>query len=516
MNRAFTIVAISLFVTACGGSSEDSGLIFSRYEGSSFKAWQEGVFESPQLFVHQCEAPRSGTNPATNSAYLDQLGSGLDERNWLRSWSNEFYLWYDEIIDRDPASFETLAYFETLKTEAITPSGNPRDQFHFTFNSDDYFSLSESGTAVSTGIRWKVISSRTPRSIRVVFVEPGSPADLAGVERGDNLTHIDGFNVENDNSQLAIDAINQGLSPADENETHTYQFTRRDSNTTYAADISAQEIPSAAVLHSDILNTTSGNVGYMVFNDHSRVAEGELINAVQSFANTGISDLVLDLRYNGGGFLYIASQLSYMIAGPEPTANRIFETLVFNDKHTQTNPFTGETLAPTPFFNGSTSNEALPSLNLERVFVLTLGSTCSASESIINGLRGIDVEVIQIGQPTCGKPYGFYPTDNCGTTYFSINFSGENDKGFGDFADGFIPSEQDDGEAFIRGCRASDDLDHLLGNNEEELLSTALYYRDNNQCPPVAASAQGIQKPSIKAEGYLVRPAVLQNKLMDY
>ena len=79
-------------------------------------------------------------------------------------------------------------------------------------------------------------------------------------------------------------------------------------------------------------------------------------------------------------------------------------------------------------------------MNLSRVYVLTGGTTCSASESIINGLRGVDVEVIQIGSTTCGKPYGFYPEDNCGTTYFSIQFKGVNAAGFGDYADGFSPS----------------------------------------------------------------------------
>ena len=58
--------------------------------------------------------------------------------------------------------------------------------------------------------------------------------------------------------------------------------------------------------------------------------------------------------------------------------------------------------------------------------------TCSASESIINGLRGVNVQVIQIGSTTCGKPYGFYPEDNCGTTYFSIQFKGVNAAGFGE------------------------------------------------------------------------------------
>jgi hypothetical protein len=56
------------------------------------------------------------------------------------------------------------------------------------------------------------------------------------------------------------------------------------------------------------------------------------------------------------------------------------------------------------------------------VFVLTGGGTCSASEAFMNGLRGVGVEVIQIGSTTCGKPYGFYAQENCGTTYFSIQF----------------------------------------------------------------------------------------------
>ena len=81
----------------------------------------------------------------------------------------------------------------------------------------------------------------------------------------------------------------------------------------------------------------------------------------------------------------------------------------------------------------ATPGQPLPTLNLPRVFVLTGPDTCSASESIINSLRGIGVEVVQIGSTTCGKPYGFYPQDNCGTTYFSIEFRGVNAMNFGDY-----------------------------------------------------------------------------------
>ena len=189
----------------------------------------------------------------------------------------------------------------------------------------------------------------------------------------------------------------------------------------------------------------SGPVGYLLFNDHIATAEAQLIDAFGQLQAAGVSDLVLDIRYNGGGYLDIASEVAYMIAGPGPTTGQGFETTMFNDKHPNTNPVTGRPLTPVPFHTTSLGfsgpeGQPLPTLNLSRVFVLTSANTCSASEAIINGLRGVDVQVVQIGATTCGKPYGFYPDDNCGTTYFSIQFQGVNAQGFGDYPDGFSPA----------------------------------------------------------------------------
>ena len=116
--------------------------------------------------------------------------------------------------------------------------------------------------------------------------------------------------------------------------------------------------------------------------------------------------------------------------------------------------------------------------------VLTSSGTCSASESIINGLRGVGVQVFQIGATTCGKPFGFYPEDNCGTTYFSIQFQGVNAQGFGEYTDGFSPSSSASATgAAVPGCVVGDDFNHALGDPAEGRLAAALRYLADRSCP---------------------------------
>jgi hypothetical protein len=245
----------------------------------------------------------------------------------------------------------------------------------------------------------------------------------------------------------------------------------------------------------------------MMFNDHIATSEQGLIDAVNQLnSGLGITDLVLDVRYNGGGFLAIASELAYMIAGPGPTAGQRFELLQFNDKHPSINPITGQAISQTPFYtttlgapfngNGGNAGQALPTLNLSRVFVLTGSRTCSASEAIMNGLRGVNVEVIQIGSTTCGKPYGFFATDNCGTTYFTIQFRGVNAMDFGDYTDGFSPANTVNNiGTTVPGCNVADDFTAQLGDQTESRLAAALNYRDTGLCPaPSGIAPPGVSK----------------------
>jgi hypothetical protein len=444
----------------------------------------------------------------------------LDEKNFLRSWSNDTYLWYNEIVDVDPSkTADPLDYFDLLKTNAKTASGNYKDKFHFTYNSSEWYDLSESGVSAGYGMELSWIKGAAPnRNVVVAYTEPGSPAAEKNIKRGARIIAVDGYDFVNGNTQAIVEKLNAGLFPENLNEVHTIKIQNLGASSPEEVILTSASITKTPVQNVKIIDTPTGKVGYLVFNDHIKTAERGLYDAITQLQ--GVQDLVLDVRYNGGGYLYIASELSYMIAGTA-TEGKFFEKVTFNDKHSTKGLF-GESLEPTPFYNGSQDLGAFPSLNLKRVFVITTGDTCSASESIINGLRGIGVEVIQFGSKTCGKPYGFYPQDNCGTTYFTIQFKGVNNAGFGEYSDGFIPgnTNEDNGQYILKGCALGDDLSHELGDESEKNLATALNYRATGSCAlPVSSSDLKLQKTSAPDElsdvySTLNKPAGLTNRIM--
>jgi carboxyl-terminal processing protease len=501
------VAALVVALVGCGGSGDDDGPPSLGGTPPSTGAWVAGSFLPAASFAGRCVNPRSGTNPATGQPYTEVLGRTVDENNWLRSWSNDLYLWYNEIVDRDPALHATPDYFNSLKTTAMTPSGRPKDRFHFTYTTTEWLNLVQSGVEAGYGAAWAVVSGVPPRRIVVAYTEPGSPATSSALQRGEEVRTIDGIDVVNSNTQTTVDAFVAGLYPESVGESHTFTLHNPRTGTNRAVVLQSAAVAKTPVQAVNTLQTTSGRVGYLLFNDHLAPAEQQLISAISNMSSAGISDLVIDLRYNGGGLLAIASELAYMIAGSARTAGQTFENLQFNDKHTSINPVTQQPLTPVPFYSttrgfSTSQGQPLPTLNLQRVYVLTGATTCSASESIINGLRGVNVEVIQIGSTTCGKPYGFYPADNCGTTYFSVQFKGVNAAGFGDYTDGFSPNNTPGvaGTA-VPGCSVADDFSNALGNVNEGRLAAALQHRINGVCPAATGSKPSFADPFSKSLG---------------
>jgi C-terminal processing protease CtpA/Prc len=481
-----------LLLSACGGGGGDSAPVVPPVTPTDPTA-----LVASSTVANRCEKPRPGSS-------VDGQGTLLNELTWVRSWIDETYLWYREVpTSYLPQSFATpIAYFDVLKTNATTASGKPKDQFHFTYTTAEW-EASLNGVELGYGMLLAITQTRPPRKAVVSIVEPGSPAALAGLKRGDVLQTVDGVDFVNAPDAASVKIINGGLFPAAQG-THTLAFNR--AGTTMSASLQAIEVSTSAVQNERIIDTPTGKVGYLTFNTHNNVAERQLVETMRRFQAAGISDLVLDVRYNGGGYLDVASELAYMIAGPQVTTGKTFEQVLANDKtrpeapvpfHAESQGFAG----PNPLAKGT----PLPSLGLKRVTLLTTGNTCSASEAIINGLRGVDVQVNLIGGTTCGKPYGFYPKPNCGTTYFAVQFQGVNAKGFGDFADGMAPT-----------CEAMDDYQHQLGDAAEGMLAAALRYRSSGSCTPATGAIRllsSMESPADTATR-LLRPAYKEIAIM--
>ena len=440
-------------------------------------------------YWNMCATPRTGVD-AQGRPYPDRQGTLLDELKFLRAWTNQDYLWYNEVPNtyRMADFTNPVDYFDLLKTPALTPSGKAKDRYHFTYPTAEWEAMQNEGIDLGYGITFARNSEpKVPRTWLVTAVEPGSPAEAAGLRRGDMLTRVDGIDFVNASGDAAVDAINAGLFPETAGTAHRFTFER--AGAPFDVSMTGAEVRVDPVKNVKVLDTASGKVGYLTFDTHNGVSEKQLVDAFASFKQEGVSDLVLDMRYNGGGLLYVASELAYMIAGPAATAGKVFERPQYNDKQGVEAPILFRSTAygfssPDPVRAGT----ALPYLGLKRVTVLSTSGTCSASEAVINGLRGADIEVIQIGGETCGKPYGFTPVPNCGTTYFSIEFKGVNHKGFGDFADGFAPT-----------CPVPDDLARPVGDPAEGLLAAALAYRTNNACPAPQGRARQVPMELVRS-----------------
>jgi C-terminal processing protease CtpA/Prc len=478
--KSFAVVLpLAVLLAACGGGGGGGAAVPVVVTPAPAPADPvvTGLASSASL-AQQCVAPRAGTT--------DRQGSIDTEKSWVRSFMDETYLWYQDIPVVNAASFtlanngnsvlQTLdAYFQALKTKKTTASGKLVDQFSFTIATTDLLNL-QSGVSSGYGFHRAIISGTVPRVVRVLYVDQGSPADAVGVLRGDSITSVDGVDI-NDNTSAGIATLNAGLSPTVPTKTTRFGLLAANATVPRVVSItSSQSVAVTPVALSKVITDGPNTVGYLVLNSFSvNSAEKQLLDAVTLFKNASVNELVIDLRYNGGGYLDIANELAWMV-GDTSLAGKTFEKLTCNDKNLL--PFCNATDTFHQLTQGFSvaSGQTLPQLLLKRVFVLTSGNTCSASESVINSLSPF-MQVVRIGNTTCGKPYGFSYKDNCGTSYAAMQFKGVNAVGYGDYSDGFAPS-----------CPVADDLTKQRGDPAELMFSGALTYMRTGACPVATSS----------------------------
>jgi carboxyl-terminal processing protease len=229
------------------------------------------------------------------------------------------------------------------------------------------------------------------------------------------------------------------------------------------------------VLVTKVLTAPNGaKVGYLAYQEFINSSASALANAFNTFRAAGVTELVVDLRYNGGGSVTTARNLASLIGGAG-LDGQIFAGLRFNAKNSGSNV--------NYVFTSSANTLLTPPLEgLGRVFVIASSGTASASELVINSLKPFR-DVITIGSSTFGKPYGFVPRDACGITYSAVNFDSVNAQGVGGYTGG-LPAT----------CAMSDDLGKALGDPSERRLAAALSYIQTGACPAVAATADALGK----------------------
>lgn len=383
-----------------------------------------------------------------------------EQKSWTRAHLADIYLWNTEIVDVNPAYYPLAPdYFDALLVRS-------RDRFSFSMPAAAAYSQMQEGQETGFGVRWGRSASG---KIFACYVDPNSPA-APFISRGSEITAINGRTV----AGMPTDTLFDLLYPEEEGVTTDMIVRPPGMIVTQAVTLHAAPFMTTTVAPPVLIPLPGGGkAGYLLFNDHILTAEEQLVSAMTSFRQQGVSEVVLDLRYNGGGYLFIAKELASMLGGAT-VEGEVFEKLIFNNNHPEKTNDRDNTLHFSP---EDRFGAPLPQLGLQRLFVLTGPSTCSASESIINGLAPF-MPVVRIGSTTCGKPYGFRQTNFAEQAYFAIQFEGVNADGRDDYLDGFAPT-----------CQVVDDLTSPLGDVREARLAAALYYMNNNACPPTAAAS---------------------------
>ncbi len=368
------------------------------------------------------------------------------------------YLWYDRVPNVDYASYTSP---EKLLDDLMYKE---LDKWSYITSVEEYESFFEEGKYIGVGFGFTFDLNN---EIKITFVYENSPADEAGLMRGDRILAINRKSSEEIENNDLWDTIfgEDEIGILLKLEVEDYNGTIKE------YFLTKESVTINTVLHHDILNLNGLQIGYLVFKSFLETSREELKVVFNDFKNQEIDELIIDLRYNGGGRIYISSYLAGLIKGTF-TNDQIFTNIVHNKNFSEWNS--------TIYFN-----EQEQDLNLNRVFIITTESTCSASELLINGLQPY-LNVIQIGDTTCGKPVGMYGYDLGEKHLSAIEFETVNNENEGGYFDGLSPT-----------CSSNDDLDKMLGDTEEASLEEALYYILNNQCSitVVPKSILGIISP---------------------
>ncbi|MBT4916038.1 MAG: peptidase S41 [Formosa sp.] len=338
---------------------------------------------------------------------------------------NNYYLWQQNVPDLSDTRFTNISQ---LYAEYSNFS-SPRDLFEslryqpgvidrFSWIVDDYVALENSfqGINLSNGMEFGLVryaSDATKVFGYVRYVISGSDAAAQNIARGMLFTEVDGVQLTESNYRdlLFDDNTNYTISLAEFNDGNPVTI----STSINLSKTQLQENPVAIV---KTIDEGSNKIGYLLYNQFSSSFDGELNAAFANFQSENITDLIIDLRYNGGGSVTTASYLGAMVTGQfngQLYSKEQWNSKVMNalDASVFENNFTNQIINKDQNQN-IILQEPINSLNLNRVYFITSGSSASASELVMNSLSSY-IDVSSVGKKTIGKVQGsvtLYDSDN--------------------------------------------------------------------------------------------------------
>ncbi len=399
-----------------------------------------------------------------------QTASQLDIKNFIYRGLNFFYLYKADNteLNANLEGQELNDFLESYESPEALFEYFRSSQDRFSLLVDDYVELENalSGITLNHGMEFGLVfypdgSDNVFGYVR--YVLPNSDAASKNVERGMIFNTIDGVQITSNNFRdlLNPDSYTIGLATFDGNNINP---------TGESIELVKQQYTENPVYIAETLTIQGQKIGYIMYNAFTQNFDTQLNTAFGQFKADGVSELILDLRYNGGGSVETAIDLSSMITGQ--FNGQLFVSEQWNDDRQ------AEYASDKLFNNQISTGEAINSLNLNRVYVLTTGRSASASELVINGLNPY-INVVQVGGTTTGKfqasfllydapaPNFSRSQANPGHTYamLPLVFKTINSAGFTDYVDGLEPD-----------IEYLEDYSNLgiLGDENEPLLATAL------------------------------------------
>ncbi len=397
-------------------------------------------------------------------------------RDSLYYLMNEWYYWYNLMptVNKDEYD-DPYKLMDAMRYKTL-------DRWSFVADYDA-FNAEMNGQFVGHGFRIGVDDSG---NARIAMIYSQSQLYRQGVRRGWIVKQINGQDIAPILLSRDETAYSNLIGLSNPGITNLFLFKRPDGSEVTISDTKST-FNVNTVLLCDTLHLTSGITGHLVFDSFITPSVQELATAFAYFKQNNIKDLILDLRYNSGGYLYIAQTLASYIAG-DGISGTTFAKLQYNDKNQDVNA--------TYKFNTT----AFP-LNLTRLVVITTRSTASASEAVMNSLSGF-VNVVGIGDTTNGKPTGMNGWSVGNKYYFwPVTFKMVNANDHGDYFAGIAPAKT-----------VTDDITHDFSDRDEKCLKEAIYFLENGMVSAKGfyefnRSLQFSEKPS-----WVVKGLLLENK----